>query len=106
MFIQELDRPCYVLVDKRGFDDKELPVVSEAVASYIRAEEARSQKFQLWLREVYMAGDRSYRAEVPPWVLEGAANAEMQKQQDSAPASSKTLRLQPKQKASATNTNQ
>jgi hypothetical protein len=106
MFVQELDRPSYLVIEKRGFDDKELPVLSDVELAYILEEQTRANRLQLWLREVYMAGDRAYRTEVPQWVLEGVQNAALQKRQASGQTLKKKSPSPVKQEASATDTNQ
>lgn len=103
MFVQELDRPAYLIVPSRGFDDRQLGITGD-VLDYALSLQVQANLLQLWLREVYSRGDSSYRVEAPPWLLEGAANAAMQKQRDSEAASSKTLRLKQQPKASATST--
>ena len=101
MFIQELDRPAYLIVEKRGFFDKELGVTPQQIAELKKLQD-RANMLQLWLREVYHAGDNSHKVEAPPWLVE--LSERKQDAQVSDPGSSKTLRLTPKQTASSSST--
>lgn len=103
MFVQELDRPAYLVVEKRGFDDKELGASGNVLSTVLRLQD-EANKLQLWLREVYLAGDYSHRVAVPSWLLNEAANDAMREQQGTDQASSKTLRLKPTKMALSTST--
>lgn len=101
MFIEELDRPCYALRDKRGFSDKELPI-DPAFLDVLKAIDEKAQLAQMFLRVVYQGGDRP-KIEVPAW-LEKEANALKHAKPVSAQDSNKTLRLNSKPMASSSGT--
>lgn len=105
MFVQELDRPAYLVVEKRGFDDKELGVSGDVLRTVLRLQQ-RANELQLWLREVYLAGDNSFRVPAPPWLLDEAANDAMQRSQASVQASSKKSRSKQSETESSTSTKQ
>lgn len=104
MFVQELDRPQYLVVEKRGFDDRELRLTPDMV-QYLYRLQQDSLLLQGFLREVYQAGDQSWRLGPPQWLV-NRVNDEKPEQPVSDQASSKTLRLKPKQMGSSTNTSQ
>lgn len=102
MFVQELDRPEYLIVERRGFDDKELGIEGEVLEAALAIQQ-RSHQLQQWLREVYQTGDRSYRVGPPPWLVD-QVNAAKQKPQDTEAGSSKKSPGRPKSKGSSSNT--
>jgi hypothetical protein len=103
MYVTELDRPAYLIIEKRGFDDKELGIDPRYIRAAREAQD-RSNELQQWLREVYLAGDRSYRVGPPSWLVELADGKP--EQRDIEVVLNKTLPKTSKQKASSSSTNQ
>lgn len=103
MFIEELDRPCYALRDKRGFFDKELPI-DQSLLDVLKAIDEKAQLAQVFLRVVYTGGDAP-KIEVPEW-LEKEASALRHAKPATDQGSNKTLRLNSKPTASSSSTKQ
>lgn len=103
MFIQELDRPFYLLVEKAGFFDKEL-TLDQGLSSTLVDIQNKAIKAQEFLRTVYMGGDRP-KVEVPLWLVKEEQDGQKLAKLATEVASRKTLQLPPKAKASSSNTN-